>query len=81
MQYQGRVQQFSVLKGFGFLIEGFKNRVFFHVRNWKSDIAPKIGMPVQFNLGPANKPELPDQAVNIIPLSEAPQKASDQAVL
>ena len=64
----GRVQKFSELKGFGFLLESFRTTVFFHVSEWKSDIAPKVGMRVTFDKAPSRKPGMPDQATNIVPV-------------
>jgi cold shock CspA family protein len=64
----GKVQKFSELKGFGFLLQDFRTTVFFHVSGWTSSIPPKIGMRVTYDLGPSRKPGMPDQAVNIVPL-------------
>jgi hypothetical protein len=62
-----RVQQFKVLKGYGWLLEGFRNRIWFHVSAWKSDIPPRIGMMVSFDTAPARDGK-PDQAINVTPL-------------
>ena len=65
----GKVQKFSELKGFGFLLQDFKTTRFFHVSSWNSDIAPKNGLKVTFDLASSRKPGMPDQAVNIVPLA------------
>jgi len=72
---QGRVQKFDELRGFGFILQGFKTRFYFHVANWLNDtVAPKPGMAVLFELAPGKKAGLADQAVNIVPLgSEIPK--------
>jgi cold shock CspA family protein len=64
----GRVQKFSELKGFGFLLVDFRTTIFFHVSGWNSDIAPKVGMRVTFDTAPSRKPGMSDQAVNIMPV-------------
>ena len=64
----GIVQKFSQLKGFGFLLQDFKTTRFFHVSSWNSDVAPKIGMKVSYDLAPSRKPGMPEQAVNIVPV-------------
>lgn len=64
----GKVQQYNELKGFGFILQGFRNRVFFHVTSWVSDdIAPKVGVRVSFDLAPSKKVGMPPQAVNVTP--------------
>jgi cold shock CspA family protein len=68
---EGKVQKFQVLKGYGFILRGFRERVFFHVSSWKSDTAPRIGMVVTFDLAPAHKPGLPDQAINVVPVESS----------
>jgi cold shock CspA family protein len=67
----GIVQKFSQLKGFGFLLQDFKTTRFFHVSSWNSDIAPKSGMRVTFDLAPSLKPAMPEQAVNIVPIESS----------
>jgi cold shock CspA family protein len=69
MQY-AVVQKFSALRGFGFLIQGFRTRFFFHITEWQSDLEPKQGMSVCFETAPANKPGMPDQAVRVRPTCE-----------
>ena len=65
---QGTVQKYNDLKGYGFILQGFKTRLFFHVREWKIETAPCIGMVVRFDVAPPNKPGQLNQAVNIVPV-------------
>lgn len=74
---QGKVQKFSELKGFGFILLNFRTRLFFHVNSWQSDITPRVGMMVSFEVAAPNKPGQLDQAVNIVPVDV--QKASGKA--
>jgi cold shock CspA family protein len=67
----GRVQKFSEMKGYGWLLLDFRTRIFFHITSWKSDTAPQVGMTVSFDTAPSRKPGLPDQAVNIMPVESA----------
>lgn len=71
----GEVQQFNKARGFGFLLHGFKNRVFFHVSNWKSDVEPEVGMAVTFDTAPSGRADKPDQAVNVVPAAEGSTSA------
>jgi cold shock CspA family protein len=68
---QGKVQQFEEMKGYGFILRGFKHRVFFHVTDWNSEIPPTVGLPVTFDTAPSRMPGMPDQAVNVKPLPSA----------
>lgn len=70
MQY-GKVQKFDVLKGFGFILQSFKTRFYFHVTNWKSEVPPQVGMKVQFDTAPGKRAGLPDQAIDVSPLAGA----------
>jgi cold shock CspA family protein len=65
---QGTVQKYDDLKGYGFILQGFKTRLFFHVREWKSDTPPLIGMLVSYDVAPPHKPGQYNQAVNIAPV-------------
>jgi cold shock CspA family protein len=66
---EGKIQKFVLLKGYGFIIQGFKTRLFFHVNEWKSDITPSIGMVVSYEIAAPNKPGQLDQAINIVPVA------------
>jgi cold shock CspA family protein len=63
----GVVQNYYPLKGCGFILSGFNKRIFFHITNFNERTVPVIGTRVEFDLGPAYKPGLPDQAVRVIP--------------
>jgi cold shock CspA family protein len=65
METQGVVSFYSFPGGFGFIRISFKNDVFFHVKQWESDLEPKIGMRVTFERGPGHKPGQPDQALRV----------------
>lgn len=67
---QGIVQHFDLLKGFGFIREGFRDQRFFHISNWNSDTAPRRGMPVWYDVAPPRKAGQSDQAINVVPLAE-----------
>jgi cold shock CspA family protein len=62
---KGTVQKYDDLKGFGFILQGFKTRLFFHIREWKSDRPPCIGMAVSFDAVAPSKPGQNNQAVNV----------------
>lgn len=65
---QGTVQKYDDLRGYGFILQGFKTRLFFHVRDWKSDVAPRVGVVVSYDVAPPNKPGQLNQAVNVTPV-------------
>ena len=46
---QGKVGTFSVEKGYGFIFVTFKDRIFFHFSNWKSDTEPVIDSGVMWS--------------------------------
>jgi len=68
---EGKIQKFQVLKGYGFLLQDFRTRLFFHVNDWKSDIQPRVGMVVTFDLAAPNKPGQFNRAVNVVPVHVA----------
>jgi cold shock CspA family protein len=63
----GQVQKFNTLRGFGFIVQDFRTRLFFHVKEWKGDVAPSVGMSVSYEVAPANKVGQLPQATNIVP--------------
>jgi cold shock CspA family protein len=67
---QGKVQKYVELRGYGFILIDFKTRVFFHLRDWKSDVAPQVGMPVTFDISPSSNPAKYklNQAINVVPV-------------
>jgi len=72
---QGKVQKFSELKGFGFILQDFRTKLFFHVSAWQSHIAPRIGMMVTFEVAAPNKPGQLNQAINIVPMESSVEGA------
>jgi cold shock CspA family protein len=69
----GRVRKYDALRGFGFIMVGFREEFFFHVHQWKSDVEPKVGMVVTFEVIPANKAGFQHQAGNVKPVETAEQ--------
>jgi cold shock CspA family protein len=67
---QGRVQKYVELRGYGFILIDFKTRVFFHLKDWKSDVAPQVGMAVTFDISPSGNPQKYklNQAINVVPV-------------
>jgi cold shock CspA family protein len=65
---EGKIQKFVLLKGYGFILQGFNTRLFFHVSEWKSQTAPRVGMLVTFDVAPPYKSGLLNQAVNVVPV-------------
>lgn len=67
---QGVVQRYLELKAYGFISIDFKTRVFFHLNDWNSDVAPAVGMPVTFEISPSSNPEKykRDRATNVTPV-------------
>jgi cold shock CspA family protein len=63
---QGKVQKYDDLKGYGLILQGFKTRLFFHVREWKNEAPPQVGMIVSYDVAPPHKPGQNDQAVNVV---------------
>jgi cold shock CspA family protein len=64
---QGKVGTFSLQKGYGFIFISFKDRLFFHFSNWKSDIEPAVDQLVEFDVAPGTTPGLL-QAINVKPV-------------
>ena len=64
----GKVQKIDLLRGYGFIFRGFRDRIFFHITQWESDTEPKIGMLVTYNVVPARKPGFEHQAANVRPV-------------
>lgn len=66
----GKVRQYNTLRGFGFILKNFREQVFFHVSEWKGDVAPKAGMQVNFDIIPSGKAGHTEQAANVTPVAE-----------
>jgi cold shock CspA family protein len=64
----GKVQTFYDTKGYGFLLEDFRTRIFFHVTQWRSSTPPQEGMLVTYDLIPSHKAGFQYQAGNITPI-------------
>ncbi len=64
---QGKILSYTEERGYGFISNptNFRQRIFFHLSKWTSEVAPAIGQIVDFELGPGSKPGL-QQAVNIV---------------
>ena len=69
----GKIHVYYEDRGYGFISVNFRERRFFHVDNYKGAEIPTSGLRVEFDLAPAIKPGLPDQAVRIIPALEGAQ--------
>lgn len=66
MKYFGYVAQITD-RDFAFVFSREVNKRFFHLTNWKGTNPPVVGDEVEFELGTAYKPGLPDQAINVTP--------------
>jgi cold shock CspA family protein len=69
---KGQVCQWNRVHGFGFIVESgnFRNKHFFHVTNYKSDVEPTIGLFVLFDIGPSRNEKYSAQAVNVTPVEK-----------
>jgi cold shock CspA family protein len=67
----GQVQKVVMLRGFGFILQDFRTRLFFHIKEWKSDTPPAVGMVVSYEVAPPNKPGRLPQAVGITVVESA----------
>jgi cold shock CspA family protein len=64
----GKIQMYNELKGFGFILQDFRNRMFFHVNQWRSNTPPQVGMVVLYDLIPSRKAGFEHQAGNVRPV-------------
>ena len=67
----GKIQKFDELKGYGLILQDFRNRIFFHVSQWKSNTPPQVGMVVLYELIPSRNSQVgrhPFQAGNVMPV-------------
>lgn len=62
---QGRVRIFKEAHGFGFIAIKGQKEVYFHASNWYDEAVPAVGDRVTFELGPAAKQGMPDQALSV----------------
>ncbi len=65
-KYSGDIARFTKTYGFIYCVE-LGRRIFFHVSQFQRATDPVVGERVIFSVGPANKPNLPDVAVNVQP--------------
>ena len=63
-----KVQKFYDTKGYGFLLQDFRTRIFFHVTQWRSSTPPQEGMMVTYDLIPSRKSGFEHQAGNVTPV-------------
>lgn len=64
----GKVQTYNEIRGFGFLLQDFRTKIFFHVHQWKSNTPPRVGMMVTFDVVPSGKAGFKNQAANVRPI-------------
>lgn len=67
----GKVQSYNELRGFGFLLQDFRTKLFFHVHQWKADVPPQVGMVVTYDVIPSGKGDFKNQAANVRPLNDS----------
>jgi cold shock CspA family protein len=65
---QGTIQVYFPLKAYGFILLNFRDRIFFHLCNYKGYIEPVGGMLVNFDIAPPRRQGQREQAVNVIPI-------------
>lgn len=64
----GKIHVYYEAKGYGFVSVNFRERHFFHIKNYVGEVIPTPGMLVEFDLVPS-RPGKPDEAVHIIPVT------------
>jgi cold shock CspA family protein len=62
-----KVQSYSELKGYGWLLIDFRTRLFFHIKQWNGNIPPEAGMTVSYDVAPGNREGI-TQAANVTPV-------------
>lgn len=64
--FTGRIVLFDVPRGWGMILrDSDGKKVFFHTKNKVRNFLPALGARVQFEMGPAYKVGLPDQALHL----------------
>jgi cold shock CspA family protein len=63
--YTGSITVFDFPRGWGYITRDDGQRVYFHVKNKIRTFLPALDARVEFEMGPAYKSGLPDQAVNL----------------
>jgi cold shock CspA family protein len=64
----GTVHIYYESRGYGFISVSFKERRFFHIDNYKGEVVPVPGWPVELDLAPSKTPGKPDQAIHVRPV-------------
>jgi cold shock CspA family protein len=64
----GKIQTYDELRGYGFILQNFRDRIFFHVNQWQSNTPPVAGMVVLYDLIPSRKSGFQHQAGNVRPV-------------
>ena len=74
---QGKILVYNNARGFGWIQDqaNFRNRIFFHFRNYLGETEPFVGQLVEFMLAPGKVGKGP-QAVDVRPIAE-PKSAAD----
>ncbi len=75
----GKIQKYDELRGYGFILRNFRDRIFFHLHQWQSDKPPVVGMVVTYDLIPAGKAGFEHQAGNVRPFETGLNAAESDA--
>jgi cold shock CspA family protein len=70
MRYSGIIQTFITRRNFGFIRRDDGKEFFFHQMDFEKG-TPALGQRVEFELGPAVRLGMPEQAVNVTPEADA----------
>ena len=71
MRYSGIIQTFIARRNFGFIRRDVDSKeIFFHQMDFDKG-TPVLGQRVEFELGPAVRLGMPEQAINVAPKIEA----------
>jgi cold shock CspA family protein len=77
MSIVSKVVKYETSKGFGWIenvTQEYPHKViFFHVRDYRGNVAPVAEMVVEFEFGPSRKMGMSDVAVNVRPVRAAAQ--------
>ena len=66
---QGTIQLYFPLKAYGFILINFRDRIFFHLCDYKGDVEPVGGMLVNYDVGPPKHAGQRNRAVNVTPIT------------
>jgi cold shock CspA family protein len=71
MKYSGTIRTFIPRRKFGFILRDDNGKeVFFHQMDFEKG-TPVLGQRVGFELGPAVRLGMPEQGINVTPVSDA----------